>query len=924
MRIRFSPTLKRIVVLAVLLALATQFTLAYIGLSYMDSIDNSLQQKRSQDMMYQFQQNVLYQLNNIDNLMLVLQTPEFSDFYKNLMRLRDDSVVQAGEREMLAKFKALRLSSDSVQSIYFLGENFLQRSLLKKTDSDSFDELPRIDEDRLHYSKLDKLMLPDRDQLTLYRPEDFARYFSTNNPMLEPEDILELKGFMSDLQNRLIFSNGYENGVFILIVLDEQFLRKLLPANIPDNAYFSVTDSHGKLLWSTKPGDPLTAGNVNGKRAESYQNTTKELLPFRLNIVYSTKVNKSGLLRTYRADWMAGLAVFSLILTTILSYLYLKRVFKPFRKISKQIKSFTLNDDLLLRRLPEELIQGGFHAISMRNKLILVLIAAVSLSALSDGALYYWLSKRDIQQEMQASMKATGQSSAVSVLNRLEATESLLKQISVSQQFQQYVTSNNVQMTGLDSLESLNAMNLSMLPGLNDISYFTLLDENGNCLYSSIFSNNKQAFDTDKSYLFNTDNPYWITSYENVFSTLSLALVRRFGGESTGEPTTYLLIVPKESLFENLDSGVINTSYTISDVAGRTIFASRQNSEGAAPSVHHYESIIPNSGWRLSIGFIFNDVLEQEREYERQFIYSMSLALMLSVVAAIVLANIIVKPINRLKETMLQAGNGEMAQRLEEAGSTEIGGIIRSYNRMIDKLDLMMREENKLIGMKTRAELNMLQAQINPHFLYNTLEVINMRSLKSGNLDVSAIVNALADLFRYSIAKGSDIVPLDLELNHVANYVTIQQIRFGHSFEVVYDVPEAIRSLPIVRFVLQPIIENAIKHGFAGWEEGGLIVISGALNGDCLELRIADNGIGMDAETLSAVKAEFAREIGYKANPGDAPQSASASHQEDSGIGVNNVYQRLKLMYKERMSMTIDSKDMGGTVVSMKIPVAKS
>ncbi|MFC5650378.1 sensor histidine kinase [Paenibacillus solisilvae] len=909
---RFGPTLRRIVILAAALTLVTQLALAYIGITYIDAIDKSLHEKRTQDILYQFQQNVLVQLNNIDNLMLLLQTPEFSDYYKNLMRLRSDNVATLGMWELQQKFNTLDLSPDSFRAVYFLGQSFVQRSLAQKIGSASFVDLPRVDQDRLHYSKLDKLILPDREQLTRYTQADFAQAFRTNNPMLEKADINQLKEFMAEIQGRLVFSNGNENGVLTIIVLSDRFFQQAIPEKSPEGTYFSVVGKDKRLLWTTAPSNPLSgledtgAGSTNASKegqadTASYNNAVKQLTPFNLSIVYTDKDGGTGALRGERIYQMAVLSLVTLLITILFSYLYLKQVFKPFRMISIQIKSFSLSSEWLLRTLPDDLIKKGFHAVSMRNKIILALIVAVGVPAVSDGVLYAWLSEHDTKREMQTSVNVTSRFSAVSIHNRLQFTETILKEISASRQLQDYVTNNYTTPLLMGGLPT----NLLMFPGLNDISYFVLLDENGNCIYSSIFSNNKSAFNTDTDYLKDRDDPYWITNYNNVFNPLSTALLKRM--EGPGE-ATYLLMVPKQSIFENIDSGLINTSYTIADARGHMIYESRANAAVDDPGWHFSTIGIPNTDWKLTIGFVFTDVLEMNREYQQQFLLFTSIVLLLSIAVAVPIAIQLVKPIHRLKETMLRVGEGDLSLRLEDIDNTEIGGIVRSYNRMIDQLHRVMCEENELIAMKTRAELDMLQAQINPHFLYNTLEVINMRSMKSGNLEVSAIVRALADLFRYSIAKGSDIVELDKELAHVANYVTIQQIRFGHSFEVDYEVPDELKSRSIGRFVLQPIIENAIKHGFEGWEDGGRIVISASAENGNLKVRIVDNGIGMDKETLVHVRADMEREYGK-------------AQSDENGIGLRNVYQRLRLIYREGTSMTIESGEMKGTAITLTVPL---
>jgi two-component system sensor histidine kinase YesM len=311
--------------------------------------------------------------------------------------------------------------------------------------------------------------------------------------------------------------------------------------------------------------------------------------------------------------------------------------------------------------------------------------------------------------------------------------------------------------------------------------------------------------------------------------------------------------------------------------------------------------------------------------YQEQFLLFMVIIFLMSTALAIVIANILVRPIRQLKEKMVAAGAGDFVERVDYDAHNEIGDIIKSYNRMIGQLDQTIREnlsimeenaknkirENELLSMKTRAELHMLQAQINPHFLYNTLEAINMRSMQSGNQEISTIVGALADLFRYSVSKGADTVLLMNELNHAANYITIQQIRFGHSFEAEFDVPEELKDKRVLRFILQPILENAIKHGFAGWQYGGRIRIAASATEEEMRLTIGDNGVGMPKQALEHLRAEMEKGLGDWSGDG-------------GGIGLKNVYYRLKLFYKDRVSMAVGSELMKGTEITIAFPLYES
>jgi sensor histidine kinase YesM len=914
-----SPSLNRMITLSVLLALLAQIVLVYIGLRYAQSIGHSIDEKRTENVFSQIHQGFIYQLNDINNLLLLLQTPEFSDFFKNLMSLRDEATKTREKQRLLAKLNALNLSANGVDTVYFIGANANQLSCRLVAESSRLEELPRLHTDLLQHAKLEELFLVDHDQFSLYTHDDFERYLRTDSQLLNPEDIAGVKAFLSEIQDHLIITNGNANGVFIVIVLSDHFFAKALPDKT-DGFIASVISEDDRILWSsaqdgfTRPG----ADWDSRKRIfdeERYASRIEELAPFRLRFVYTEHRETSFFFRTDLFLKMLALSLFALLATFFISLIYLKKVFSPFRAISRNLKNQFGRDGMELRPLPEALIRGGFHSISLRNKLILVLCAAVSIPAVSDGLLFSRFLTKEVEQKIETSVNVMGELAAVSIQNRVRFMENILNQISVSEKFQAYLT------TAVQPNSYANNVQISMFPGLNDVSYFVLLDESGTCIYSSIFSNNKNVFDTNPKYLPQQNDPYWISNYKDVFNHISTAVVKRIEPSRDYDRVTYLLLVPKKSIFENVESGNIHVSYAITDHSGRAVYQSRFVSDLKLAEPLHFSEDIRDTNWEISIQYYFNEALEKYRVYQEQFLLCMFIVLLLSIGAALLIANLLARPIRLLKEAMLSVGAGEFEQRIDYRGNNEIAEIVQTFNKMIDQLNEMIQQnlrimeenaknkikENHLMAMKTRAELLMLQAQINPHFLYNTLEAINLKSLKSGNTDISAMVSALADLFRYSVSKGTDFVPLEKELNHVANYVKIQQFRFGHSFALEFDIPDHLKNTNVMKFCLQPIVENSIKHGFAGWDSGGLIRITVSETDQRIQLSISDNGAGMDQQKLEQLTAGL---------DGDFEGAAT----EDRGIGLINVYQRLKLFYNEQVSMEIRSKLMRGTTVTLTFP----
>lgn len=215
--------------------------------------------------------------------------------------------------------------------------------------------------------------------------------------------------------------------------------------------------------------------------------------------------------------------------------------------------------------------------------------------------------------------------------------------------------------------------------------------------------------------------------------------------------------------------------------------------------------------------------------------------------------------------------------------------------------------------LERQMEIAMLQAQINPHFLYNTLECIRGQALAAGETDIADTTQALSRLFRYSISMRNDAVPLKDELDNVRNYMKIQQYRFRDRFtlEIRYDEnePELLDGI-LPKLTLQPIVENAVVHGFAQKAENARIVIEIVGTRRHLNIQISDNGQGMNAEMLERLRAPLR---GCPSNDDGLPIPGN-------GIAMDNVRKRLELFFGPQYGMTVNSVEGAGTDVEIHIP----
>lgn len=291
---------------------------------------------------------------------------------------------------------------------------------------------------------------------------------------------------------------------------------------------------------------------------------------------------------------------------------------------------------------------------------------------------------------------------------------------------------------------------------------------------------------------------------------------------------------------------------------------------------------------------------------------------MLSIFIALVFTAIILaitrhyaKSIRQILNGMKLAQSGQLSVQLELEVKDEFYVIARRFNKMIRQINQLVEEVKKqkedayiATYRQKEAEIRALEAQINPHFLYNTLDCINWIAIENEEHEISQMLSKLAQILRYSINKSNNIVMLEEEIKWLKQYVYIQQQRFGHSFECILEIEEKVKKFPIHKLLLQPFIENAIIHGFEGYKTGGVLQVRIKLaEGDCAELWIEDNGNGIKEEVLSKIL-----------------HSIHNKKEDEAGIGIYNVINRVKMYYGDRAKLEIWSKPGQGTRIYLKIP----
>lgn len=281
--------------------------------------------------------------------------------------------------------------------------------------------------------------------------------------------------------------------------------------------------------------------------------------------------------------------------------------------------------------------------------------------------------------------------------------------------------------------------------------------------------------------------------------------------------------------------------------------------------------------------------------------------LAITVVALTLARNItkkLYRPINKVVAKMNDVSRGDLGTRIELKDMDSDGRkLAGGFNIMMDEIDVLMERVKEEQRQLDRMRFNALQSQIQPHFLYNTLECIHWQALSSGSQEISTMVKALAQYYRICLSEGKDIIPLRVELEHVRNYLIIQNMRYGNIITLVEKVEEKYLSMMIPKLTLQPLVENSIYHGIR-IKEGltGTVEIEVCETEDAVFLKVKDNGGGMEPERIDYINRNI------------------SDTDQDVGYGITNINKRIELMYGEQYGLRFRQNEGEGICVEIRFP----
>ncbi|WNS40720.1 sensor histidine kinase [Paenibacillus sp. MMS20-IR301] len=312
---------------------------------------------------------------------------------------------------------------------------------------------------------------------------------------------------------------------------------------------------------------------------------------------------------------------------------------------------------------------------------------------------------------------------------------------------------------------------------------------------------------------------------------------------------------------------------------------------------------IPKTNMTVAMFVPYSDILASSNKAQTRTIMIFLLIIPLMLPLSYLVTSQATKRILQLLSQIRMMKNGRFPSADLPVSGDEIGELTRNFNQMAGNISHLM-DETFLLGREVKnKELQALQAQINPHFLYNTLDLINVMAIESGAAGISKVVEELSVFYKLSLSNGKEYVTLGSELKHIEAYAGIQNMRFGNGIRLQIEVPQRLQGCIIPKILLQPVVENAVLHGIREKEdEEGTISVSAWTDAGDLRIEIADDGVGMTAEQLASLFTE------------------QHFTTKGGGYGVRNIKERLQIAYGSKYGLSFDSSPGRGTRVTLSLP----
>ncbi len=578
--------------------------------------------------------------------------------------------------------------------------------------------------------------------------------------------------------------------------------------------------------------------------------------------------------------------------------------------------------------------EAGGMAFDIQTIIMTALTTLTIFATIVMGVLLYRRYENSISQSMIENTKTIVESDADIIDNSLHDVRQIAKTINY----------NIMQQYEIDNPEFAQQLSILYEANKDSVQSIALYNMDGKLVLAEPIPSEKEGVDvTTQEWFMNASAQienmhYSLPHIQNLFKSsgdsfdwvISLSQAIEINGGDSTEKGILLLDMKMSILTDTLDKiNAVNTSqyFFLCDADGDLIYhplygeANRGYVKENSKEIAKYEdgvyddvvdgtkrkivvTTVSYAGWKL-IGVIPEEYQEGSvLKFRYYLITTICLLMMMIIIVNRLIARRISTPILKLNDSVKAYETGEKPD-IYVGGSSEIRHLGYSVQKSYEQIDKLMNEIINEQHQRRKSEIDALQSQINPHFLYNTLESITWMVEGGKNEEAVTMISELAKLLRISLSKGRTIISIEDELQHARSYMNIQKVRYKKHFEIEYDIDEEIFKYSTVKLIIQPILENAIYYGVGNMDEddGGIIEVKGYIEDDDIYISVYDNGMGMDENTVSNILTDN-----------------SKVPKHGNGVGLINVHTRIQLLFGNEYGLIVWSEPDEGTRITIHIP----
>ncbi|MBU3199938.1 sensor histidine kinase [Clostridium estertheticum] len=845
------------------------------------------------------------------------------------------------------------INKDSLDNVIFIGRNNF--TCVYTQMGSTFDS--KTLENRLNFEKFSNHSLLSQ---YLNNPNNFAFYY-VSKPNSEPQNDseVEIKKLIDNkiiIIKKLVNVSGAIDGI-VIITFNDNIIKSIISPSPYDRALYLI-DNQGEVIWSDNINKKFnnkfvnssiisepTNTNVKKVSGEDYLITSSLMEPSNFTLISSTPVKTFF---TYDKHTTLYAIIFGLIcfLISFISSFYFSR------STCKQLKlmAYQLSNNKLA--VPEKIaipcVDSFFGKLSLLAKIYIHFTISVILPTVFFISSITYLNYNSYKNKIIELTDNSTKQLKWNIDSKIMNYDNLSIQTIFNEDIQKAFDINNYNSSNYQMKLKINDVFLNSKVKNKELLSMGLYDTNGKNIYSYIpfdtlpvITNSPNFFNIMK----NNDNQLTYLGSSKNYLQLGPAMLftRNVNSKSVnfGKLLGYLLFSIDQETFSNLsrevnlgDTGIFclvdkNTNI----ISNNTIKAPFLKALEYTPAFK--SPILKNNGFSkfnfqnkdyliffntLNIGDIkvvgivpMSEIISKVYPLLWYSTYIFLIYLLLIIIVSLFISYGIISPLRELEKLMFEIRNENFKVHMDYNGKDEISILSSNFNLMVERLNQLIYEnyqskihESELMFLEKEAQLNALQQQINPHFLYNTLESIKWMAYKIDAIDICNMVTALGKFFRGTITRNKNLINFQQELEHLESYVYIQQIRYQDKLSISWEISDEIKTYKTIKLLLQPLLENAIIHGIEKMKKGGLIIIRIYKSDDYICLEVQDNGVGMSATDLNDLK--------YKIN------STSTSNNDRTSIGLINVSQRIALYFGEKGSLEFFSEEGKGTIVKISIP----